>query len=67
MFRMDVLFTEGLEHLRFIIKIFSSTGSPAAAVLKNAGMASAIGAAAVAAKDIRSSAGAAAEAAAATS
>ena len=63
MFRMDVLFTEGLD----IIKIFSSTGSPAAAVLKNAGMASAIGAAAVAAKDIRSSAGAAAEAAAATS
>ena len=47
--------------------VFASTGSPAAAVPKNAGMASAIGAAAVAAKDIRSSAGAAAEAAAATS
>ena len=46
--------------------VFASTGSPAAAVPKNAGMASAIGAAA-AAKDIRSSAGAAVEAAAAAS
>ena len=43
--------------------VFASTGSPAAVVPRNASMASAIGAA----KDIRSSAGAAVEAAAATS